>query len=238
MKKYLSLFYMLFLIQYTCFADGYWLELHGSGNRGDTLFIKIRYGGVDEQKNRYINNGAALDKMKDYQLLVIDPRGRQHNIPLKQAYDHWAGYYVPLANGSFQVFAVNNSLPVVEREDNQQNIKPVQYLCAAYAVGNGRKGKSPASYLYLEASVKNDTAWVAPFIDGKPVVAGTPLRVFLPDNHDKKIIVTSKGIAGLPLSSKGIYLIRLDEMSRKEGTYKGKKYYTIRHRCDYTLVVE
>ncbi|MBX2923223.1 MAG: hypothetical protein KF746_13570 [Chitinophagaceae bacterium] len=238
MKKNLLLFFVFALVQHTCFADGYWLELQGSGNRGDTLLIKIRYGGVDEQKNRYINNGAALDKMKDYQLFVIDSGGRQHNIPLKQAHDHWAGYYVPLASGSFQVFAVNNSLPVVEREDTLQNIKPVQYLCAAYTVGKSSKLKIPAAHLYIEAGIQNDTARVVPFIDGKPVAAGTPLRVFLPDNHDIKVTVTKKGYAVLPVRVKGNYLIRLDDMDRQEGFYEGKKYYATRHRCDYSLVAD
>lgn len=238
MKKYLFFFSTLFLMQYTCFADGYWLELQGNHHKGDTLVIKIRYGGVDEQKNRYINNGAALDKMKDYQLFVVDPYGKPHQVPLKQARDYWTGYYVPVINGSYQILAANSRLPVVEREDSLQNIKPVQYLCAVYDVGKGSKGKRPASYLYIEAGIRNDTAWIAPYIDGKPVAAGTSLRVFLPDNHDIKVTVKNEGMAALPVSLKGRYLIRLDEMNRKEDFYEGKKYYAVRYRCDYMLMVE
>jgi len=238
MKKNWFLFAVLFLMQFTCFADGYWLELEGSGRKGDTLTIRIRYGGVDEQKNRYINNGSALDKMKGYQLLVIDPGGKKQQVPLQQVHDYWVGYYVTAVNGSYQVFAINDQLPVVEREDSLQNIKPVQYLCSVYNIGKATKIKRPVSHLYIEVNVKNDTALIAPLIDGKQVAANTPVRIFYPNNEDQKYNTTKQGTAVLPLRSKGTYLVRLDQLNRKTGSFKGKKYYSVRHRCDYTLTIE
>ncbi|MFT3822566.1 MAG: hypothetical protein QM731_01550 [Chitinophagaceae bacterium] len=237
-QKIISLLPVLLLMQLASFADGYWLELQGNGKKGDTLYIRIRYGGVDEQKNRYINNGAALNKMKDFSLLVIAPDGTGRPVPLKQYADYWQGCYIPTANGIYQVLATDNQLPVVEREDSSQNIKPVQYLCTTYVTGNGKKGQSPASYLYQEISIKNDTALVKPFINGKPVPPGTSLRVFFPDNQDKKIVVTDLGTAMLPLPSKGVYLVRLDQLNSQTGLFEGKKYYAVRHRCDYSLIVK
>lgn len=238
MKKAVSFLLFFSFIQLTCQADGYWLELQGNGRPGDTLNIKIRYGGVDEQKNRYIKTDTALNRMEDYQLQVIDPYGKEHKIPIKQKYDCWEGFYVPMKNGTYQVFAVNDNLPVVEREDNLQNIKPVQYLCTIYNVGQGPVAAPPTSHLYQKVSVKDGIALVTPSINSRLVPPGTALRIFYPNNQDKRIIVANKGTATLQLSTKGIYLVRLDQVDHQTGTFKGKKYYAVRHRCDYTLSVE
>ena len=237
MKKILPLLAVFMLAHYSGFADGYWLELSGTHRLNDTLLVKIRYGGVNEHFERYINKGALLDKMKDYQLQIIDPKGHPHTVKIVQREDSWTGYFIPTIKGSYRVFAKNDALPVVEREDSLSNIKPVQYLLADYTVGNGAKAPLAVSRLQFEVMQKADSAIVHPLLNGQPLEAGTQLRVFLPDNHDLRIKVGQDGNAILPIRTKGTYMIRQDQLIPETNTYKGKKYYAVRHRCDYILTV-
>lgn len=235
-----KIFYLLFflLLSNFAYADGYWLELYGSGKSNETLTIKIRYGGVNDEKERYIKNGDDLNKMKNFTVTVISPSGKKITVPIQQKYDHWIGYYIPKEDGIFQVAAIDTKLPVVEREKNLQNIKPIQYLHTTYTVNKGQKYKEEMPYLYLSVKIEKDAALVHPFIDGVPVKAGTSIRIFLPNNQDIKVTTDDHGTATFPLSLKGNYLIRLDQYVDKKGVFENKPYYSERHRYDYSLEVK
>lgn len=239
MKKAFGFLVALLLVQVSAFADGYWLELKGSQKVGDTLTIHIRYGGVDEQKNRYIKNGHDLDKMKGFVLSVLDESGKVNKIAIQQHAEYWEGFFVPKKNGSYRVLAENTSLPVVERTDTLQNIKPLQYLCSSYQVGQKVEVPSTSKQaLELLVETKGNAALIQPFVDGVAVKKGTKLRVFYPDNHDEAIIVGDHNKVQLPLEEKGLYLIRLDNALEQKGTFLDQKYYSVRRRCDYTLNVQ
>ena len=237
MKKVLPLLVVFLFAHFYSFADGYWLEVEGSAQVKDTVYVKIRYGGVEDGYKRYIKKGALLDKMSTYQLEVVTPSGKAEAVSLKQLKDCFMGYFIPKTKGSYQIFAINDALPVVERADTLNNIKPVQYLCAEYRVGSGAKAPLPTARLYMQVDRLQDKALIRPFISGLPVKEGTSLRVFLPDNHDLQLKVDGEGMAYLPLKAKGTYLIRLDQQVSGAGEYKGKRYNSTRHRCDYTLAV-
>lgn len=238
MKQAFYFILFLLLLSSSCHADGYWLELEGSGKKGDTLVIKIRYGGVTEEKHRYINNRDKLNKMKDFEVAVITPECGKVSIPFQQYDDCWKGFYVPIKDGIYQIFATDKYLPVVEREDSLQNIKPIQYLNATYTVNNSKKRKRIAPYMHLEVDMKNETAILTPFIDGEPVKAGILLRVFFPNNQDLKLTVTADGNVSFAMPAKGLYLIRMDRYDDKQGIIDGKKYYAVRHRYDYSLFLD
>lgn len=233
---YLSVLFLLASL--VSYADGYWLELTGSGKVGDTVHIRIRYGGVDEQKNRYIKSGTDLDKMKGFELFSFDATGHKKIIPIQQYDSCWAGYFIPSSDGQYTVLAKNETLPVVERPDSLQNIKPVQYLCASYNVGINSQQLAPVQYLDIRVTLKKNTIIAHPFIQQQPVVKGTKLRIFYPDNHDEPVTVDNEGKAVVNVITKGLYLVRLDWVDHTPGSYKGKKYYAIRHRCDYAVEVK
>lgn len=235
MKQAFYFILFLFLLSSSCYADGYWLELEGSGKKGDTLIIKIRYGGVTEEKYRYINNGEKLNKMKDFEVAVITPQCETVNIPFQQYEDCWKGFYIPIKEGVYQIFATDKYLPVVVREDSLQNIKPIQYLNATYTVNKGKKRKRMTPYMGLEVDMKNETAIITPFIDGKRVKNGILLRVFFPNNKDLRLTITADGNVSFPTPAKGLYIIRLDKYNDEQGIIDGRKYYTVRHRYDYSL---
>ncbi|PZP50894.1 MAG: hypothetical protein DI598_04515 [Pseudopedobacter saltans] len=234
MKKGIGIIIFLVLVQYNAFADGYWLELTGSGHRGDTLFIKIRYGGVDEQKHRYIKSGTALDKMNGFHLYIIDNEGKKKTIPIQQFSNYWEGCYTPKANGSYRILAIDSTLPVVERSDTLQNIKPIQYLCSLYQVGNTNRVITNDQYLDLIANINNNTVQIKSFIGKNKIENNHKLRIFYPGNHDESLDIKNN-TSELLLKEKGMYLIRLDWVEKKKGILNRKRFYSIRHRCDYTL---
>ena len=124
MKK---LFYLFFFILFSnlAYADGYWLELESSWQKNDTVMIKIRYGGVNEKNERYIKTGNDLNKMKDFIVTVVDSRGIKTNLSIEKKNDFWVGYFIPKKDGIYNIYANDNNLPVVERENYKQNIKPI-----------------------------------------------------------------------------------------------------------------
>jgi hypothetical protein len=235
-----KIFYLLFflLLSNLAYADGYWLELEGSRKKGDTVMIKIRYGGVNENKERYIKNGNDLDKMKDFVLTVINPSGEKSQILIQQKNDFWVGYYLPKTDRTYHIFAIDDQLPVVERENQKQNIKPTQYLHTTYVIGKKSEQNITMPHLNLDINVSSKAAKISAFIDGKPVEKGTQLRVFLPNNQDLKLSADEKDTAIIPLLQKGQYLVRLDKTINNEGAFEGKNYFAERHRCDYSLIAK
>lgn len=240
MKKLFYLFFFI-LLSNLAYADGYWLELESSWQKNDTVMIKIRYGGVDENKERYIKTGEDLDKMKDFALTIVDSHGKKTNLPIEQKNDFWTGYFVPKKDGVYSVYANDNNLPVVERENYKQNVKPTQYLQTKFIIGRNRKKiniDNQFSYLNLNIDIINNKAFVSAYIDGEKVKKGTKLRVFLPNNNDVELLTDENGTAQMELILKGQYIVRLDKNIPIYGQLNEKEYFSERHRCDYSFIVK
>lgn len=238
MIKKLVLLLLVTVCKLAVYADGYWLELKGSGKTGDTLSIRIRYGGVDDDSRRYLKTGKELDKMAGIHLFVINAEGKRTDVVIKQLQDCWEGLFIPVSAGSYQVLAYMDQLPVVERPDSMQNIRPIQYCCALYTVGNGAGNIVPHQFLDIVATQKGDAVVIRAYIDRQPVTAGTKLRIFNPQNWEKLPVTDKNGEARFIPVTKGLYIIRLDVNDNKPSTFKTKRYQAIRHRCDYTIFIE
>jgi hypothetical protein len=212
-------------------ADGYWLELKGSGKAGDTVTVTIRYGGVNDEGQRYIKTGKDLDKMAGFHLQVVNA-GKAVSISLTQLSDCWQGKYVPAKAGVYQILAINNELPVVQRPDSLQNILPIQYLSTVYCVGTVGGDQSPRQFLDIVTAKQGNTIVITPYIDKQPVKK-TKLRIFDTDNKDIFLVTDNTGKASFTPVKKGFYIIRLDKTDRVTGAS-----YSMRHRCDYSLILE
>lgn len=240
MKK---LFYLFFFILFSnlAYADGYWLELESSWQKNDTVMIKIRYGGVNEKNERYIKTGNDLNKMKDFIVTVVDSRGIKTNLSIQQKKDFWVGYFIPKKDGIYNIYANDNNLPVVERENYKQNIKPTQYLQTKFIIGCNNENinvENKFSYLNLNIDTINNKAFISAYIDGEKVKKGTKLRVFLPNNNDVELLTDEIGNAQIELILKGQYIVRLDKNIPVYGQLNGKEYFSERHRSDYSFVVK
>lgn len=203
--------------------------------------IKIRYGGVNESKERYVKTGEDLDKMKDFVLTIIDFHGIKTNLSIEKKNDFWVGYFIPKQDGIYNVYANNNNLPVVERENYKQNIKPIQYLQTKFIIGRNNKKinvENEFSYLNLSIDTVNNKAFISAYIDGKKVKKGTRLRVFLPNNNDVELLTDENGSAQIELILKGQYIVRLDKNIPIYRKLNGKEYFSERHRCDYSFVLK
>jgi hypothetical protein len=229
--RYLFLITAFILLHFAAFADGYWLELKGSGKAGDTVTVTIRYGGVNDDGQRYIKTGKDLDKLSGFRVQVIS-NGHTSNVSLKQLQDCWQGIYVPVTKGTYQIVAIHDQLPVVQRPDSLQNIRPIQYLSATYNVGTAVGKLVPQQFLDILTTQKDSVVIITPYIN-KQLVKNTKLRIFNPDNEDIFPLTDKDGKASFKPVKKGLYIIRLDMVDKTPG----KNYYSVRHRCDYSLVL-
>jgi hypothetical protein len=236
-NKFLAVCFIFFFCSIRAYADGYWLEVNGSGKLKDSVSILIRYGGVNEQQERYIKMGKDLDKLKTFVLWIETPDGKKEYISIKRTINSWEGYYVPKNKGKYRIFAMNEQLPVVKRKDSLDNVKPIQFLCTDYNVQtNKSKPVKDAQFLDMNVIVKNDTAFISAFRNKKPLNVNDSIRIFFPDNHDEKFAF---GQLGTPLKvilkNKGRYLLRIDWEEPQKGIWKNDVYFATRYRYDYTL---
>ena len=179
-----------------------------------------------EQGRRYLKTNADLDKMKDFRVFIIDRAGKRVDISIKQYPEYWGGNFIPRKKGIYRIFAIDESLPMLERPDSSKNVRPIQYLCAAYGVEDDGLYSGAIQRLDLQVGKKDKLIWIVPAIGGNSVPRGTQLRVFYPDNHDEMIAVDKEGVASFLIAGEGLYLIRLDQMEGR-----------VRHRCDYSLQI-
>jgi hypothetical protein len=91
--------------------------------------------------------------------------------------------------------------------------------------------------LDLITSETNGTITLKAFNNGKPATANTKLRVFNPENWEKELVLDEKGEAIFKTTMRGLYIIREDWDDPSPGTYQGVTYVSVRHRCNYSLLV-
>jgi hypothetical protein len=138
---------------------------------------------------------------------------------------------------------INEELPVVDRSASS-GIRPVQYLCAIYTVGDSyttgdpQSTPTPKQYLDIIATKKDKWIGVQAFIGQHPVAKDTKLRIFNPENWEKLPVTDEGGKAAFIPTMKGLYIIRLDWVDNTPGTCNGRSYGSVRHRCDYSLFID
>ncbi|MBE9463414.1 hypothetical protein ACFP1I_29045 [Dyadobacter subterraneus] len=231
--------FLLLCLSITCEAHGYWFDIKGSGKINSAVRIQVCYGEIDEFGVRHREKGAELPLSGDFKVFVMNGDGKRFNLKLKPRADCWETTFTPLEKGYYQILAINETLPVVDRSAIKgKNVRPVDFLCAGYNVES--KVETAQSYQFLDiiTSKKEKLVVVRAFKENVPVDSTTKLRVFNPENWEKSLSVNEKGEAVFMPTMKGLYIIRQDWTEPKSGTYKGVAYSGIRYRCNYCLLIE
>jgi hypothetical protein len=237
--KYIALLCLLYLLPVTSKAAAYWMEVKGSGRVNEPVIIQIIYGHIDEYSIRHRDKGKELSLTGEFKLSVLDQNGRSAAVSISQKEDCWEGTFTPSHDGVYRILGINDTHPVVDRsKTGGKNVKPVDYLCAEYRVGTGSLIAKPARLLDIVTSTANGIVTVKAFNNGKPAAADTKLRVFNPENWEKELTLNDKGEATFKTTMPGIYIIRQDWDDASAGTYQGVDYVSIRHRCNYSLLVQ
>lgn len=236
-----SIFRVILLFVFMPFAgnaSAYWMEIKGSGKLNETAYIQVCYGNIDEFSIRHRDTGTELTRTGDFEVFVLDENGKKTALPMIKKADCWEADFRPIHNGVYRILGINDSHPVVDRsKTGGKNIRPIDYLCAAYRVGNGNINEIPAQLLDIIATSKSGLITVKVFKDDRIAEPKTSLRVFNPENWEKELLTNEQGEAFFKPTMPGLYVIREDWEDPSPGNYKGVAYSAIRHRCNYCLQI-
>jgi hypothetical protein len=217
-------------------AHGYWLDITGTGKVDDPVRIQICFGEIDDFSVRHREAGAELAYTGGFKLFVIDDKGERINLPISPKEDCWEATFIPHKKGTYQILAINEELPVVDRAaSGGQNVRPIEYLCAAYQVESNEWVQKPRQFLDILVASKDKLTLVKAFKNNAPAAVNTKLRVFNPENWEKMLTANEQGEAVFMTTQKGLYIIRQDWNDAKPGTWQGKSYVSVRYRCNYSL---
>jgi len=219
-------------------AHGYWMDIKGSGKIHQPVRIQICYGEIDEYSVRRREKGEELPFSGDFKVRIIDEEGKITSLPLRPLSDCWEAVFTPAKKGTYQILASNDVLPVVDRsKTGGKNVRPIDYLCAAYHVESSSSISKPIQFLDITTYAKGALTVIKAFKNGKKI-SGIKLRVFNPDNWEKELTTNENGEATFAATRKGLYIIRQDWIDPTPGLYNNISYTGIRHRCNYCLYVK
>lgn len=237
--KNIYLLILLVISPFFCEASAYWMDVKGSGKIDEQVNIRIYYGNIEDSGIRVPQKGAELVLTGEFRLRIVDERGRSVTIPIVLKGDGWEGSFTPHERGVYQILAINDTHPVVDRSKTGGiNVRPIDYLCAAYAVESEDFVKKPLQFLDIITKRSGQRLIVHPYKNNSPAAAHTKLRVFNPENWEKELVVDSAGIASFLPTMKGLYIIREDWNDPQKGEYKGVLYTSVRHRCNYFFLLK
>lgn len=235
-------FYILLLLIGSPFvsrASGYWLDIKGSGKLNEPVQIQVCYGVIDEFSIRHRETGPELNLAGEFKISIVGEKGERTAIVIHPKADCWEGTFIPRENGVYQILGINNTHPVVDRsKTGGKNVLPIDYLCTAYAVESKGTVSTPMQFLDIIAGRKGEMVTLKIFNKGAPVSNTTKLRVFNPENWEKELSVDEHGETFFVPTMKGLYVIRQDWVDPTPGSYQGTSYTSIRHRCNYCLLVQ
>ena len=214
-------------------AHGYWLEVPSVATKGSPLTIKMFYG---EYASQIKEVGNRLDKMSDIKISVIAPDGSKKEIAMTQAQTHWEGSYTPVADGHYQVVGLNDTREVQDWVKHKLGItRPIQYLRTQFAVGNTEQANNYASlFLDVRSQINANNVELYAVKDGKPMEK-TKIRIVNPDGWFQDKFANAIGFVSVIPNKEGLYLVEIEWIDPTPGTFNGKNYETIRHKCDVTL---
>lgn len=240
-SRLLYVLLMLFSFPFFGHASAYWMEIKGSEKKNEQAIIQIIYGNVDEYGVRHRQSGTEHALIKDFEIYVIDAKGKRTAIVIVPKADCWEGTFVPDKDGIYRIIGINDTHPVVDRsKSGGDNILPIDYLVGSYTVGNvaNKEFESPIQFLDISVYVVDKLVKVKAFKDGIPATNKTKLRVLNPENWERELTVNEQGEAFFMSTMKGLYVIRQDWVNSTPGTYKGVTYKSIRYRCNYCLQIK
>lgn len=237
--KRLYIFLLFISLPFLSKASAYWMEIKGSGKIGEAVTVQLIYGNIDDAGIRHRQTGKELTLAGAFRFNLIDPLGNQLSLKMVLKADCWEAVFTPEKKGSYAILGVNDSHPVVDRsKTGGESVLPVDYLCSRYQIGGESEQLKPESVLDILVSKAAKGVSVRVFKNKEKAKKGTKLRVFNPENWEKELILDENGSAVFTPTLKGMYVIRMDDVEPKAGTYQGVSYTSIRNRCNYCLFVE
>lgn len=234
-KSLTSLFCLLFPLLTQ--ADGYWLELKGSGKVGEPMTVQCYFG---ELENGVREKGPALNGIKAFTASVLLPDGSREALTLMPAENCYQAQFTPKQAGTYQVLLVNDTRVVQDWTKHGLGIvRPREYLRAVCQVGGGTLSAKPV--FYLDATPQSmpapNTPTTVQVTKAGAAYANAPVKLIKPDGKQSKLTTDANGMLTIPPAGAGQYVVDIDFIDKTPGKYQDKAYQAIRNKTALTLAV-
>lgn len=233
MKRLITLFAAVLLLSSSdSFAHGYWMETEGSHKVNEPVTIKLIFGEFITGERL---SGAYLDRMKEIKVFVLVD-GKQQPITMKQLPGHWEGIFVPKTEGSYAIVGINEEREVQDwTKHNLGMARPVQYLKTIYQVGPTVTKHPLFSLLDITVSADAGNRYTIQVFKNNASFSEAKVTATDTSGNEQIITLDKEGKASFDLGSKGLHLIDVDWIDKTPGTFKEKKYESIRYKLDFSL---
>lgn len=233
MKKLIALLAVVLLLSSSAsFAHGYWIEAEGSHKLNEPVIIKLIFGEFITGERL---SGAYLDRMKEiYVFVLID--GKKQSVAMKQLPGHWEGTFVPQKEGSYNIVGINEEREVQDWTKHNLGIaRPMQYLKTIYQVGSGVTKPGLFSLLDITASADAGNRYAIQVFKNNAAFSDAKVTATDTSGNEQIIILDKEGKATFNPGVKGLHLIDVEWVDKTPGTFREKKYESIRYKLDFSL---
>ncbi|MCV9386129.1 DUF4198 domain-containing protein [Reichenbachiella ulvae] len=208
------------------FAHFMWIETEATGKQGVTQEIKVYFGeynyGVYEEVG-----GESFDKMKDFQLWVVDPAGKKQVLTTEARDKYYLARYTPQTEGTFTVILDNDQIDVVDYSQYDFGIFKTHYHAMA-EINVGGEASLTADQNESGLSIQrvpsdDDTVKLQLSFLGKPL-AESEVSVFISDQWKKEIYTDKEGFVTFTLPWSTKYIVGVTKKEEVPGQFRGEDY--------------
>jgi uncharacterized GH25 family protein len=240
MKK-LALLFLFLLASANSFAHFMWVETNATGKVNQKQEVKVFFGeytyGVQEKVG-----GEAFDKMKNFEVWVINPLGEKTKLQMQPGEAFYTGSFAPSTNGTYTVVLNNNNIDVIDYTQYNFGIFKTHYHSTA-KVEVGNKAAETASVNPDGLTIVDITKKIhgekgeAAF---KVLYKGQPVKeaevtVFITDQWSKKVYTDENGLIKFSLPWGTKYVMEATKKEEVPGKFNGKEYQFIWHCATYCI---
>lgn len=235
MKKSI-LIVVLALLALPSFAHYMWVETSSTGELNKEQIIKVHFGeytyGVIEKVGE-----ESFEKVKDFKLFVIDPKGKSIELQVTAQEDHYLASFIPKKKGTYTVVLDNDQIDVIDYTKYDFGIFRTHYNSIAKVQVDADVADTAAQndegiaiqQLKTESGIELLVTY-----KGQPLVENE-VKVFVADQWSKTLETDENGKVSFQLPWQTKYIVETTIKEEVPGQFRGEDYEFIWH-CATTCI--
>lgn len=234
MKKLIVLLSII-CVPFLSSAHGDWIEVFGNGKVGETAKVQLIFGAYENQERL---KGKALNFLKEFTVYVIDPAGNRIDVPMTQTETAWEGNFTPKTEGTYQVLGINEERGVVDWTIHGFDVlRPKEYLRTNYTVGKPSEANKATQFLDVIPTKVGEDIKLTAYLNNA-ITPKTKLIITNPEGWEKTKMTNASGEATFKPTTKGVYMVEMENIDKTAGKFKDKDYKMIRNKFALMVKVE
>ncbi|WP_420583375.1 DUF4198 domain-containing protein [Reichenbachiella sp.] len=230
MRKILSIILMTVMTIPLASAHYMWVETSPAGKLNQEQTIKVHFGeytyGVIEKVG-----GDGFNAVKDFQLFVIDPKGKKTELEVSAQEDHYLASFTPKKEGTYTIVLDNDQIDVIDYTQYDFGIFRTHYNSIAKVQIGEKEADTTAQNeegIALQRLVSEDGIKLLVTYQGKPL-AENEVKVFVADQWSKTLETDENGVVSFQLPWQTKYIVETTIKEEVPGQFRGKDYEFIWH---------